>query len=194
MSRDIRPLAACLEELRATMSQGVDGTFYMVPEGNEIAVIVLRGGHIESVNFHGHRGDAAILLLQELPGARVTFRPGTARGSRQTQLTDFGIGLLTNPGAVPVTSTANRGSSIASSPSAGTAAPPVAADTLEQQRQAVTAVAFGFLGPVAGTVCSGVLARHSNITDAVDEIADMLPGEEVSRFYAEVARALDQLQ
>lgn len=186
MSRDIRPLAACLEELRATMGQGVDGTFYMVPEGNEIAVIVLRGGHIESVNFHGHRGDAAILLLQELPGARVTFRPGAARGSRQAQLTDFGIGLLTNPGAVPVTATANRG------PSA--AAIPVTADLLERQRQAVTSVAFGFLGPVAATVCSGVLARHLNITDAVDEIADMLPGEEVSRFYAEVAHTLDQLQ
>ncbi len=56
------------------------------------------------------------------------------------------------------------------------------------QRQTIEAIAFAFLGPIAGVLCAKAFAGDADLSKVINEIAAHLPSHEAASFRREVAR------
>ena len=174
MSRDLHPMAECLEHLRKLVKSGASGNFYLASADNQIGAVTLNNGAVDAVNFQGRRGDFAVELLKALPMAKCSFRPEPGRSPKHSQLSNHAVRWLTGGAESPaVTGGASSGGKA----------------EIERHRKAIEAIAFAFLGPIAGAICEGVFADSASVQEVVQELAANLPAGEATQFRNEVAKA-----
>lgn len=182
MSQELRPLRECLESLRELVRKGASGSLYLADAGDNIAVVVINQGAVDAVNFQGRRGDFAVELLKSVPAASISFHPEVPRSAKNFQLSASATRWLTDGAAAP-----------SARPAAVTPAPrpPEAAEKSEvaKHRRSIEAVAFSYLGPIAGALCDAVFSDHSDLPQVIDALAANLPANEAAQFRSDVAKA-----
>jgi hypothetical protein len=174
MSRDLRPLAECLQDLRKLAGNGASGNFYLAGADNQISAITLNNGVIEAVNFQGRRGDLAVELLKGLDVASCSFRAEPGRSPKYSQLSATAVRWLTGG---------------SQDPAPPKAAPPSGRAEIDRHRKTIESVAFAFLGPIAGAICESVFADCGTVQQVVHELAANLPPDEAGRFRSEIEKA-----
>jgi hypothetical protein len=174
MSRDLRPLAECLQDLSKLAQNGASGNFYLAGADNQIGAITLNNGTIEAVNFQGRRGDLAVELLKSLETAKCSFRAEPARSAKYSQLSATAVRWLTGG---------------AGNPAPVAAALPTGRVDIERHRKAIESVTFAFLGPIAGAVCEGVFDDCNTVQQVIHELAANLPPSEAAQFRSEIEKA-----
>ena len=176
MSQELGPLAACLDELRTHLENGVSGSFCLTLVDNSVATIALASGIIETVDFQGRHGDFAFELLKGIKSASCTFRSEPPRTVKESRLSKRAIRWLTGAdekSAASVRRTAPGG---------------LVAD---RHRRAIETISFSFLGPIAGVICDSAFARSGDLKQVVDELAGNLAPAEAENFRNAVAKAVD---
>lgn len=174
MSRDLRPLAECLQDLGKLAQNGASGNFYLAAADNQIGAITLNNGTIEAVNFQGRRGDLAVELLKGVELAKCSFRAEPPRSPKYSQLSVTAVRWLT--GGV-------------STPAPAPAAPPAGRADIERHRKAIESITFAFLGPIAAAVCEGAFADCNTVQQVIHELAANMPPNEATHFRSEIEKA-----